>query len=88
MRAGGLVPVVGETMELTVPPRVNIAERVLFDEDIRKILREFDVYARAERAKGSEPSVARFHALRGKELKFSLDSLKRWLSLRRQFSER
>ena len=75
-------------MGLPVPPRVNIAERVLFDEDIRKILREFDVYARTERTKGSEPSLTRFHALRGKELKFSLDSLKRWLSLRRQFSER
>jgi hypothetical protein len=71
-----------------VPPRVNIAERVLFDEHIRRILKEFDSYAQAERAKGSEPTAARFHALRGKELRFSADSLKRWLSLRKRYSER
>ena len=75
-------------MGLPVPPRVNIAERVLFDEDIRKILLEFDIYARTERARGSEPTLARFHALRGNELGFSLVSLKRWLSLRRRFGKR
>ena len=71
-----------------MPPRMNIAERVLFNEDMRKILREFDAYSRAELAKGAEPTLVRFHALRGKELGFSPNSLKRWLSLRRRFGER
>jgi hypothetical protein len=71
-----------------VPPRVNIAERVLFDAHIRKILKEFDSYARAERAKGCDPTVAQFHALRGEKLRFSADSLKRWLSLRKRYGER
>ena len=68
-----------------MPPRVGIAHGVLFDEGILKILREFDSYAQAELEKGSEPSPARFHALRGEELGFSPRSLKRWLLLRRRY---
>jgi len=71
-----------------MPPRVDIPKGVLFDKDILKIVMEFDSYAQAEIAKGSEPSPARFHALRGKELGFSPDSLKRWLLLRRRYGPR
>jgi hypothetical protein len=70
---------------LPLPPRDHIAERVLFDENIRKILREYDSYARAEPERDPEPVAARFHALRGKELGFSPRSLKRWLLLRRRY---
>ena len=67
---------------MSLPPRDHIPENALFDEKIRKILREYDVFARAD----SERDVAaRFHALRGKELGFSRDSLKRWLLLRRRY---
>lgn len=67
--------------------RVTIAGRALFDDERLKILREFDAYVRAERAKGSEPSVTQFHALRGRELKFSGQSLLRWIVLRRRYGE-
>jgi hypothetical protein len=73
---------------LSLPPRDRIAERVLFEESVRKILREYDAYARAEPEKDSEPVTARFHALRGKDLGFSRDSLKRWLLLRRRYGPR
>jgi hypothetical protein len=68
-----------------MPPRVDIAHGLLFDKGTLKILMEFDSYAQAELAKGSEPSPAGFHALRSKELGFSPDSLKRWLLLRRRY---
>jgi hypothetical protein len=68
-----------------MPRRVKIADRVLFNDEILKILKKFDAYARCEGAKGGEPSVAHFHSLYGKELGFSYRSLVRWLSLRRRY---
>jgi hypothetical protein len=71
-----------------LPPRDHIAERVLFDESVRKILREYDAYAMGSAEKDVEPVAARFHALRGEELGFSRASLKRWLLLRRRYGPR
>ena len=71
-----------------MPPRDKIAERVLFSEDIRKVLQEFDAYARSERARGAEPTAEKFHALRGEALQFSHKSLHAWLSIRRRHAQR
>lgn len=71
-----------------MPARVTIADRALFDDEIRAILNAFDAYVRAEQANGAEPTVARFHALRGKELGFTVQSLQRWLTMRRRYGER
>jgi hypothetical protein len=67
--------------------RATIAGCALFGDERLKILREFDAYVRAERAKGFEPSVAQFHALHGAEFKFSSQSLLRWIALRRRYGE-
>ena len=71
-----------------MPPRDHIAERVLFDENVRKILTEYDAYARAAPERDAEPIAVRFHTLRGKEVGFSRESLKRWLLLRRRYGPR
>lgn len=71
-----------------MPPREMIAEHVLFDGNTLGILREFDAYAPAAHANGSEPSATHFHALRGKDLGFSSESLKRWLAIRRRHARR
>jgi hypothetical protein len=72
----------------SMPPRYTIPGRALFGDEILEILEGFDAYARAELAKGSRPSVARFHSLHGAELKFSERSLLRWLDLRRRHGQR
>lgn len=71
-----------------MPPRDKIAERILFSEHIRKILREFDTYASSERASGSEPTTEKFHELSGEALKFTHVSLQAWLSIRRRHVKR
>jgi hypothetical protein len=71
-----------------MPPRDTIPENILFEEDIRKILSEFDAYVRAEHAESFDAAAPRFHALRGKELGFSPELLKSWLSLRRRYCKR
>ena len=74
--------------ESRMPPRDKIDEHILFSEDIRKVLREFDAYARSEPAKGAEATVEKFHALRGEALEFSHKSLQAWLSIRRRHGKR
>ena len=71
-----------------MPPRYTISSRALFGDEILGILKGFDAYVRAELARGSQPSVADFHSLRGAELKFSEQSLLRWLDLRRRHGQR
>lgn len=71
-----------------MPPREKIAEQILFSEDIRKILREFDNYAQLERGRGAVPTTEMFHALSGEALKFSHESLSAWLSIRRRYAKR
>ena len=71
-----------------MPPREKIAEQILFSEDIRKILREFDNYAQLERAGGAEPTTEKFHALSGEALNFTHVSLQAWLSIRRRYAKR
>ncbi|HEY6983714.1 hypothetical protein [Reyranella sp.] len=67
--------------------RVTIAGRALFGEERLRILSAFDAYARAARAQGVEPSVTQFHSLKGAELGFSARSLRRWVALRRQYTD-
>lgn len=67
--------------------RVTIADHALFDEERLRILRAFDAFARAARARGVEPTVTQFYSLKGAELGFSARSLRRWVALRRQFAD-